>query len=305
MQKYILKRLGEAVVTLAVVSFIVFMLAHLTGDPALVLAPPDSTKVDVELLRKNLGLDRPLLVQYAEFLGRVARGDLGRSWARGQPVLEVIIERFPNSFLLAGAALVFSIGVGVPVGILSAFRKGGFIDNLTKVFALMGQSIPTFWTGIMLILIVSVLLGLLPTFGMGSPKHLIMPAFTLGWYSTAAMTRLSRSAMLDVLDSEYIKMVRIKGMPEALVIGKHALKNASLPIITLASLQFILLMNGAIITETVFAWPGIGRLVVESVFKRDFPMVQGIVLLAGTMFIMTNLLVDIIYAYVDPRIRYQ
>lgn len=304
MRAYILRRLGEAIVTLTIVSVIVFMLAHLSGDPAVLLAGPDVTTEDIERVRHNFKLDRPLYVQYADFLRRMAVGDFGRSWRKGQPVSELIRERFPNSLLLAVPSLALALGIGLPIGIVSALRVGGLVDRFGKVFALGGQSIPTFWTGIMLILLFAVTLRLLPSFGMGTPKHLVLPVMTLSWFSTAAIVRLTRSAMLDVLDSEFVKMVRLKGLPEWLVVGKHALKNASLPIITLVSLQFVALLNGAVITETIFAWPGLGRLVVESVNGRDFPVVQTVVLMAGTLFILTNLLVDILYAYLDPRIRY-
>lgn len=304
MRAYIIKRLGEAVITLLVVSVGVFMLSHLTGDPAIILAPPDASQGDIEEIRQNLKLDRPIFVQYWHFLRKALTGDFGRSWVQGRPVLTVIGERLPNTVTLAGVALAMSLAVGLTLGVVSALKPEGFVDSFAKVFALGGQSIPTFWTGIILILLFAVTFKLLPTSGIGTPKHLVLPAITLSWFSTAALLRLTRSAMLDVLDSEFIKMVRIKGAPEWHVIGKHALKNASLPIITLISLQFVGLLNGAVVTETVFAWPGIGRLVVQSVFSRDFPVVQAIVLMAGTLFIVTNLLVDIMYAYLDPRIKY-
>lgn len=214
-------------------------------------------------------------------------------------------DRFPNTLKLAVASMAFALLFGLPIGIYSAVRVGGPFDNFGKAFALMGQALPGFWVGIILIIFFSTHLRWLPTSGMGSWKHYLMPAFTLGWYTMAALTRLSRSAMLDVLDSEYIKMARIKGVSEFWVYMKHAFKNASAPVVTMSALQFVTLMNGTMIIETVFNWPGLGRLVVESIFGRDYPVVQMCVLISSAFFVFTNLLVDIVYAYLDPRIRYQ
>jgi len=287
------------------ISIIIFMLSHLSGDPALLMSPPEATPEDIDQLRITLGLNKPLHVQYWVFISNALQGDLGESIRWGKPCLEVWLSRFPNTLLLGGAAMLFTIIVGLPTGIISAVKLGSWFDKFGKAFALMGQSLPVFWVGLMLILFFSVILGWLPTSRMGSWQHLLMPAFTLGWYFTASLARLSRSAMLDVLDSEYIKMARIKGVPEYLVIAKHALRNALVPIVTLAALNLITLLNGTVITETVFNWPGIGRLIVDSIFARDYPMVQTCVLIASALFIFTNLFVDILYAYIDPRIRYQ
>jgi len=305
MLRYILRRLIQAVICLLGISIIIFMLSHLSGDPALLMSPPEATPEDIEQLRVTLGLNRPLHVQYWVFISNALQGDLGESIRWGKPCLEVWLSRFPNTLLLGGAAMLFTIIVGLPTGIISAVKLGSWFDKFGKVFALMGQSLPVFWVGLMLILFFSVILGWLPTSRMGSWQHLLMPAFTLGWYFTASLARLSRSAMLDVLDSEYIKMARIKGVPESLVIAKHALRNALVPIVTLAALNLITLLNGTVITETVFNWPGIGRLIVDSIFARDYPLVQTCVLIASALFIFTNLFVDILYAYIDPRIRYQ
>jgi len=269
------------------------------------MSPPEATPEDIDQLRITLGLNKPLHVQYWVFISNALQGDLGESIRWGKPCLEVWLSRFPNTLLLGGAAMLFTIIVGLPTGIISAVKLGSWFDKFGKAFALMGQSLPVFWVGLMLILFFSVILGWLPTSRMGSWQHLLMPTFTLGWYFTASLARLSRSAMLDVLDSEYIKMARIKGVPEYLVIAKHALRNALVPIVTLAALNLITLLNGTVITETVFNWPGIGRLIVDSIFARDYPMVQTCVLIASALFIFTNLFVDILYAYIDPRIRYQ
>jgi len=304
MQRYILKRLIQAAICLVGVSIIVFMLSRLSGDPLTLMMPPEATKADWALMRKTLGLDQPIHVQYWRFISGAVQGDFGQSIRWNKPCLQVVMDYFPNTLLLGSAAMAFSLAVGIPFGILSAVKVGRGFDKIAKIFALLGQSLPVFWVGIMLILIFAVGLGALPTSGIGSWRHLIMPAVTLGWYFTAAQTRLTRSSMLDVLDSEYIKMARIKGVPEYLVILKHALRNAFLPVMTMAALNFIVLLNGTVITESIFAWPGIGRLVVQAIFSRDYPVVQACVFIASSLFIFTNLAVDILYAYLDPRIRY-
>lgn len=305
MLRYILKRFIQAAICLLGISIIIFMLSHLSGDAALLMSPPEATPEDIDQLRMTLGLNEPFHIQYWVFISNAVQGDFGESIRWGKPCLEVWLSRFPNTLLLGGVAMLFTIVVGLPTGMISAVKLGSWFDNFGKTFALMGQSLPVFWVGLMLILFFSVVLGWLPTSGMGGWRHLLMPAFTLGWYFTASLTRLSRSAMLDVLDSEYIKMARIKGVPESLVIAKHALRNALVPIVTLAALNLITLINGTVITETVFNWPGIGRLIVDSIFARDYPLVQTCVLIASALFIFTNLFVDILYAYIDPRIRYQ
>lgn len=305
MQRYILKRLLQAVICLVGVSIIVFMLSRLSGDPLTLMMPPEASKADWELMRRTLGLDQPLYMQYWKFISGAVFGDFGQSIRWNKPCLQVFLDYFPNTLLLGSAAMAFSLLVGIPFGILSAVKVGRAFDRFAKIFALMGQSLPVFWVGIMLILVCAVWLGLLPTSGIGSWQNLVMPAFTLGWYFTAAQTRLTRSSMLDVLDSEYIKMARVKGVPEYLVILKHALKNAFLPVMTMAALNFIVLLNGTVITESIFAWPGVGRLVVQAIFSRDYPVVQACVFIASALFIFTNLAVDIMYAYMDPRIRYR
>jgi peptide/nickel transport system permease protein len=281
------------------------MLSRFSGDPLTLMMPPEASEEDWDLMRKTLGLDKPIYIQYWKFLSGAVHGDFGQSIRWEKPCLEVFLSYFPNTLLLGATAMAFSLIIGIPFGILSAVKVGRWPDNFGKIFALMGQSLPVFWVGIMLILIFAVQIRLLPTSGMGSVQHLIMPAFTLGWYFTAAQTRLTRSAMLDVLDTEYIKLARIKGMPEILVIIKHAFKNAVLPILTMAALNFIVLLNGTVITETIFAWPGVGRLVVQAIFARDYPLVQTCVFISSSLFIFTNLLVDILYMYLDPRIRYR
>jgi peptide/nickel transport system permease protein len=242
-------------------------------------------------------------MQYGLFMWKLAHGDLGQSFYYQTPVLDLYLSRLPNSLLLAAVAMAFSLLIGLPSGILAAVRVGRFWDNAGKVFSLLGLSLPSFWVGLILILLFSVYLHWLPSSGAGTALHLIMPAFALGWYFAAAHMRLTRSSMLEVLGSEYIKLARLKGLPEALVIGKHAFKNALIPVITLAGINLVIMVNVAVVVETVFAWPGIGRLLYEGINFRDFPVVQGVVLLGGAMIVVVNLAVDILYAIIDPRIR--
>jgi peptide/nickel transport system permease protein len=305
MRGYIIRRFFQALICLIGVTIVIFSLTRLSGDPVLLMVPPEATKEDHEVMRKTLGLDKPLHIQYLTYMSRAVKGDFGKSLRWDRPNIDLFLERFPRTLLLACAAMVFAVVVGIPVGVLSAVRVGGWFDSIGKVFAFLGQAIPTFWCGIMLILLFAVWLRILPTSGVGGWKNLLMPAFTLGWAVTAAFARLSRSAMLDVLDSEYIKMARLMGESELAVVAKHAFKNAFIPILTLGAMNFVILLNGTVVTETVFNWPGIGRLVVDAIRTRDFPVVQTCVLIASSLFIFVNLLVDILYAYIDPRIRYQ
>jgi len=242
-------------------------------------------------------------VQYGLFMMNLARGDFGQSFYYQTPVLELYLDRLANSLLLAAVAMALSLLIGIPSGILAAVRVDRFWDSAGKIFALLGLSLPQFWVGLVLILVFSVSLGWLPSSGSGTFLHILMPAFTLGWYFAAAHMRLTRSSMLEVMGSEYVKLARLKGLPEALVIGKHALKNALIPVITLAGINLVVMINVAVIVETVFAWPGIGRLLYEGVTFRDFPVVQAVVVIGGSMIILVNLLIDILYALIDPRIR--
>ena len=304
MQRYILKRLVQSALSLLAVTVIVFMLVRLSGDPAVLMAPPDASPAGIQEMRVQMGLTKPIYIQYGNFIADIARGNFGHSFKWDKPCLDVWMERFPNTMILAGAAMFFTLLIGLPVGILSAVKVDSWFDRFGKIFALMGQSLPVFWVGLMLMIIFAVFLGWLPTSGMGSWKHLLMPAFTLGWAFMAAIVRLTRSSMLDALDHDYIKMARIKGVSKYGVVMKHAFKNALIPIITLGALNIVFMLNGTVITETVFNWPGIGRLVVEAIFARDFPLVQCCVLIGAFFFIFVNLFVDILYAYIDPRIRY-
>ena len=305
MKRFIVKRLGFAVISLFLLSLTIFVFVRVTGDPAVLLVEPGASAADLAAIREQFGLDRPLWVQYGSFLAHLARGDLGQSFYYKTDVLELYLSRLPSSLLLAAVAMTFSLVIGIPTGVIAAVRVNGWWDSAGKVFALLGLSLPSFWVGLLMILFFSVYLGWLPSSGSGTVWHVLMPAFALGWYFAAAHMRLTRSSMLEVLGSEYVKLARLKGLPEALVIAKHALKNALIPVLTLAGINLVLMINVAVAVETVFAWPGIGRLLYEGIAFRDFPVVQAIVLLGGAMIVAVNLVVDVLYAVIDPRIRYE
>ncbi|PYM28792.1 MAG: hypothetical protein DME15_21060 [Candidatus Rokuibacteriota bacterium] len=305
MKRFIVKRLGFAVISLFLLSLTIFVFVRVTGDPAVLLVEPGASAADLAAIREQFGLDRPLWVQYGSFLAHLARGDLGQSFYYKTDVLELYLSRLPSSLLLAAVAMTFSLVIGIPTGVVAAVRVNGWWDSAGKVFALLGLSLPSFWVGLLMILFFSVYLGWLPSSGSGTVWHVLMPAFALGWYFAAAHMRLTRSSMLEVLGSEYVKLARLKGLPEALVIAKHALKNALIPVLTLAGINLVLMINVAVVVETVFAWPGIGRLLYEGIAFRDFPVVQAIVLLGGAMIVAVNLVVDVLYAVIDPRIRYE
>jgi peptide/nickel transport system permease protein len=305
MKRFVLRRLGYAALTLFLLSLTIFLFVRVTGDPTVLLVEPGASRADIDALRHDLGLDRSLAVQYGAFIKDIVKGDFGRSFYYRTPVLELYLSRLPNSLLLAAVAMAFSLLIGIPSGIIAAVRVNSWWDSAGKMFALLGLSMPSFWVGLLLILFFSVYLGWLPSSGSGTVWHVIMPAFALGWYFAAAHMRLTRSSMLEVLGSEYVKLARLKGLPEALVISKHAFKNALIPVMTLAGINLVLMVNVAIVVETVFAWPGIGRLIYEGISFRDFPVVQATVLMNGAMVIVVSLMVDILYAVVDPRIRYE
>ncbi len=305
MKRYIVRRLAYSLLSLVLLSLTIFALVRVTGDPAVLLVEPGASKEEIEAIHKQFGLDQPLWVQYGDFVTNLIRGDFGKSFYYRTSVLELYLSRLPNSLLLALAAMAFSLLIGIPTGILAAVRVNRWWDSAGKVFALLGLSMPSFWVGLLLILFFSVYLGWLPSSGSGTPLHAIMPAFALGWYFAAAHMRLTRSSMLEVLGSEYVKLARIKGLPEALVICKHAFKNALIPVLTLAGINLVIMVNVAVVVETVFAWPGVGRLLYEGITFRDFPVVQATVLLGGAMIVIVNLLVDLLYAVIDPRIRYE
>lgn len=304
MQRYIIRRFCQSVLALLVLSMVIFLMSRLTGDPVLLMLPDDATQEDIAQLRQALGLERPLPVQYWAFISKAVQGDFGRSIKGQMPVMDMIAERLPNSIKLAAVALCIAVLLAFPLGVLAAVKKDTAIDKLANIVAILGQSLPQFWVGIVLIQIFAVRLRWLPVAGVGSPAHYVLPAFTLGWFVVAGMMRLLRSSMLDVLGSEFVKMARIKGISERQVIWKHALRNAFIPVLTFGAIYLAILVTGAILVETVFAWPGVGQLIYQGIVFRDFPVVQAVVLLTACIVIAVNLLVDIAYAYVDPRIRY-
>jgi peptide/nickel transport system permease protein len=294
MRQFVTRRLGYSLLSLLLLSLTIFFFVRVTGDPAALLVEPGASEDDIAAIHQKFGLDQPLFVQYGLFMLSLFRGDFGQSFYYQTPVLDLYMDRLPNSLLLAAVAMAFSLLVGIPTGILAAVRVGRFWDSAGKLFALLG---------LVLILLFSVYLGWLPSSGSGGVLHILMPAFALGWYFAAAHMRLTRSSMLEVLGSEYIKLARLKGLPQSLVIAKHAFKNALIPVLTLAGINLVLMINVAVVVETVFAWPGVGRLLYEGISFRDFPVVQGVVIMGGTMIVAVNLLVDVAYAVIDPRIR--
>ena len=304
MWRYLIGRGLQTLLSLLVVVSIVFVLTRLSGNPVHLLLDVNATERDQEILMRHLGLDRPLPVQYAIYVKNIFMGDFGNSVLTRRPVTEHIWERLPATAELGFVAMFLSVLIGVPLGVYSAVRRGSILDSSARVFAVLGQSMPAFWLGLMLILFFGVVLGVLPAGGRGGLAHLLLPAFTLGYFTSAAIMRLTRSAMLEVLGSDYIKFARLKGLHEQVVLWKHGLKNALLPVVTFAVMLFVQFLGGAVVTETVFAWPGLGRLLLESITTRDYPIVQAGVLVLSALYLTGNLLVDVLYSYLNPRIRH-
>ncbi len=303
MLRYLTGRLLQTLVSMLVVISIVFVLTRLSGNPIHLLLDVNATERDQEILTRHLGLDKPMLVQYAIYVRNIAAGDFGNSILTRRPVVEHLWERLPATVELGLCAMLLSVLLGVPLGMYAAVRRGRPMDTAARTFAVLGQSMPAFWLGLMLILLFGVVLGWLPAGGRGDLQHLVLPAFTLGYFTSAAILRLTRSSMLEVLSSDYIKFARLKGLHEQVVLWKHGLKNALLPVITFAVLLFVQFLGGAVVTETVFAWPGLGRLILESVTTRDYPIVQAGVLVLSSLYLIGNLCVDLLYSYLNPRIR--
>ena len=304
MQRYIVNRVLQSVIALLILSVVIFGLGRLTGDPVVLLLPPDATQEAEDLLRASLGLDQPLPVQYWLFISNAARLEFGDSLKARRPVTELIKPKVIISLKLGIVAMGITLLMGIPLGVLAAVKRGTPLDTMANMIAVLGQSLPQFWVGIMLIQIFTVRLDLLPASGTGGITHYILPAFTLGWFVAAGIMRLLRSSMLEALDGEYIKMARIKGLPEWKIVWKHTLKNALIPVLTFGGSYLAAFITGAILVETVFAWPGVGRLVYDAIIWRDFPVLQSLILMIAAVVISVNLIVDILYAYVDPRIRY-
>ncbi len=305
MREFLIQKLGHTLIVVFCVLTLVFVVLHLTGDPVMMMLPSNASREEIDALTRSLGLDRPVIVQYGHFLARVARGDFGVSLQHQQPAMGLVVERLPASMLLAGSALTLALAVALPLGIFAAARRGTALDHLAVGLAAVGQSAPIFWTGLMLMLLGAVILKILPTSGYGTWRHLVLPALTLASYPMAAMARLVRSGMLEVLDADYVRTARAKGLPERYVVLKHTLKNAAMPIVTVIGLQFGLLLGGAIVCEMIFAWPGVGRLMIFAIYNRDFPLVEAAVFVMAMVFVLGNLLVDLCYAWLDPRIKLQ
>jgi peptide/nickel transport system permease protein len=303
--RYILNRLAQALFVLLGVTVVVFTLLQVAGDPVLIMMSGTAiSQSDLQALRRELGLDAPAVVRFLRFLGGLARGDLGPSLRSGRPALELVLERMPATLLLTGAALAFSLAVAVPVGIVSAVRPNGVLDLLGRTLAVVGQATPVFWLGIMMILLFAVRWGWFPPGGYGTWAHVVMPAAALGLYPMARISRLLRSSLLDVVRQDYIRTARAKGLDERRIIARHALRNAAIPVVTIVGLTFGGLIGGAVVTETVFAWPGVGQLAVQAIYNRDANVVQAAVLVGAFAFTLVNLAVDVLYAALDPRIRY-
>jgi peptide/nickel transport system permease protein len=303
--RFVLSRLLQSLVALAILSVVVFALARATGDPLQLILPMSATPEDYAEARRYLGLDRPYVEQYLSFVGRAVTGDFGMSIRARRPVVELLQERLPNSIRLAAFAMAITLSIAFPLGVIAAVRKGTGIDRLAQVIAVLGQSLPTFWVSIVLVEVVAGRLQWLPA---GSNEaglaSYVLPGFTLGWFVVAGMMRLLRSGMLEVLDSEYVKLARVKGVLEPRVVWMHALKNALIPVVTFAGIYFSILVTTAIVVETVFAWPGLGRLAYEGISSRDYPVIQAVVLTTAVIVALVNLSVDCLYAVIDPRIRH-
>ena len=304
MQRYMIIRFLQSLLALLGVSILVFGLARISGNVLDIMLPLEATAEDYARVAAEWGLDKPLWQQYLTYMGNLFQGDFGSSWKWGESSLHLVMTKFPATVQLAGFTLLISSVMGLGIGVFVATRRDTVFDWVGKVIALFGQSLPPFWTGIVLMWILAVQLDWLPTSGKGGVKHMIMPAITLGWFNVAALMRMTRSSMLEVLDSEYVKLARIKGLSERKVIWKHCLRNAAIAPLTYFGVTAGYLMVGSVITETVFSWPGVGLLAVEAVRARDYQVVQTVVLFFAGIFIMANLIVDILYAYLDPRIRY-
>ena len=303
MRRYVVGRVLQAVVALLGVTCVAFLLVSLSGDPAFILLTPEAGEEQRAAFRKLYGLDQPLPVQYARYVSRVARGDFGSSFAFNRPAIQVVLERLPATLLLTATAVALGIVVGMPAGVAAAVKASGPLDRLVMALVLLGQSVPTFWLGLLMIRIFAVNLRWVPVSGHGTVLHLVMPAVALGLYLAALLARLTRSEMLEVLAQDYVRTARAKGLSERSVTVAHALKNALLPIVTLIGLQLGALLGGAVVTETVFAWPGIGSLVLDAILRKDYPVVLAAVEFVAAGFIVINMALDLLYGYLDPRLR--
>lgn len=303
MGRYISGRLVSGVLVIVLALTVVFFLLRLAGDPVLLFAPMDTSRTDLEAIRERMGFNDPLAIQYGRFMADALQGDFGESTRERRAATTVVLERLPATLQLGGLALVISIAIGIPLGILSATRHGSGWDKLARIISVFGQAIPGFWLGVLLILLFSVNLGWLPTSGRGTPQHIILPAITLAALSTARYARLTRSTMLDVLGQDYIRTASAKGLSGQVILWRHALKNASVSLITMTGLEIGRLIEGAVVIEQVFAWPGMGRVTVQALLNRDFPVVMAAVVLFAVMYTLANLIADLAYGWVNPQVK--
>ena len=300
---FILRRAAEALATLFVLTFVIFLLARLVGDPVPLILGTEATKEDMQFLRRQFGLDQPLLMQYVNFLSNIVQGDFGKSFRYRVSAIGLVLPALWATFKLVGVAMVLSVCIGLPLGILSSMAPRGLLSRAVGWYAAAGESIPSFWFALMLMLLFAVTLGVLPSSGYGTWQHYVLPVTTLALFSSASLAALTRANMVNALQSDFVKMERNLGLPEVVIVFKHALRNASLPIVTYLGLQFGVLLGGAVVTERIFAWPGVGQVLVEAIFTRDFPIIQAGVLLTAFCFMLINLLVDILATALDPRVR--
>jgi len=304
MKHFLIRRLLHNIIVLIGVMAIVFFVVYLIGDPVALMLPPEATLQDREILREALRLDDPLVVQFFHFVGQALKGDLGTSFRHGVPALPLALSRLPATLELTIIAVFFSSIVGIPIGVYSAIKRNTFVDHFARIFALFGQSMPVYWSGIMMILLFSVNLNWLPPSGRGELVNLIMPGLTLGFFTTAPLMRLMRSRMLEVLNKDYVRTARAKGLTNKIVIFKHALRNAAIPAITVFGMQIGVMLGGAVLTETIFSWPGMGRFVVQAIYNRDFPTIRASVIVFAVLIIIVNFLTDLSYVFLNPQIRY-
>ena len=304
MQRYLLSRLAQAVLLFVGVLFLVFLMLHLTGDPATLMVSRNATPEQIEAVREQMGFNRPLVVQFADFMAGALVGDFGNSLRHRQPAMKLILERLPPTVELATAALLMSMALGIPLGLLGASRPGGFWDAVARGVGLVGQTIPNFWLALILILVFSVTLGWFPSFGRAELRSVVLPAFALGLFTMGQLVRFTRSAVLEIRGEDYVRTAYSKGISHRQVYVQHVLRNAAIPLISVIGVQFGYLLSGSIYIETIFSWPGLGNLLAEAVGNRDFPLVQAIAFTTSLVVIVLNLLTDIAYALVDPRIKY-
>jgi peptide/nickel transport system permease protein len=302
MGAFIVRRVLQSLIVILGVIIITFLISRVVGDPVVLLLPPEATPEQRAYLTRDLGLDRALYVQLVVYVSKVARGDFGISFRHNEPAIKLLLERIPASLYLTFVATFISVCIALPLGIISAIKRGTIFDRIGMTLALFGQSTPAFWAGIMLILLFAVKLRWLPPSGYGGPTHVVLPAVTLAFFITAATARLTRSSILDVLDMDYVRYARLKGVPEFVVIMRHVLKNSFVTILNVVALQLGVLLGGAVITEFIFSWPGIGRLSLEAIYNRDYPVIQTAVIVIASFFIVINFIVDIIYRVTDPRV---